>query len=91
MSPRAPHLARRLSKNLIVLRERAGLPQAMVAERAGLCTSQVALLERGARLPRLDTIVKLAGAVEVEPCELLAGMSWRLPGGAKATDTSGLG
>jgi len=26
----------------------------------------------------LDTIVKLGGAVEAEPCELLTGMAWRL-------------
>jgi transcriptional regulator with XRE-family HTH domain len=38
----------------------------------------IALLERGLRSPRLDTIVKLAGALEVEPCELLRGMAWRL-------------
>jgi transcriptional regulator with XRE-family HTH domain len=90
MSPRAPHLARRLGQNLIVLRDRASLSQGMVAERAGLHAQEIALLERGLRLPRLDTIVKLAGAVEVEPCELLAGMSWRLPREAKATNTSGL-
>ena len=37
-----------------------------------------ALIERGQRVPRLDTIVKLAGAVEVEPCVLLVGMAWEL-------------
>jgi hypothetical protein len=36
------------------------------------------LLEHGRRVPRLDTIVKLAGAVELEPCALLMGLAWEL-------------
>jgi len=70
-------LQRRLAENLILLRNRADLSQGMTAERSGLHITQISLLERGLRLPRLDTIIKLAGAVEVEPCELLAGMAWR--------------
>jgi hypothetical protein len=49
-----------------------------LAHRAGLHLTEIGLLERALRLPRLDTIVKLAGAFEVEPCELLTGMAWRL-------------
>ena len=74
----APGLNRRFAENLILLRGRAGLSQERIAERAGLHQTELSLLERGLRLPRLDTIVKLAGAIEVEPCELLAGMTWRL-------------
>jgi len=73
-----PGLNRRFAENLISLRGRAGLSQERTAERAGLHQTELSLLERGLRLPRLDTIVKLAGAIEVEPCELLAGMAWRL-------------
>jgi len=29
-------------------------------------------------LPKLDTIVQLAGAVDAEPCDLLAGLAWDL-------------
>jgi hypothetical protein len=36
------------------------------------------MIEEGRRLPRLDTIVKLGGALEVEPCALLTGMTWKL-------------
>lgn len=76
---RAPAgLRRRFGENLTVLRGRKGLSQERTAERAGVHKTEIGLLERGLRLPRLDTIVKLAGAVEVEPCELLAGMAWRL-------------
>jgi len=74
----APGLNRRFAENLVLLRGRAGLSQERTAERAGLHQTELSLLERSLRLPRLDTIVKLAGAIEVEPCELLAGMTWRL-------------
>ncbi len=66
----------RFGENLIRLRNRVDLSQGETAKRAGLHITEVSLLERGLRLPRLDTVVKLAGAVEAEPCELLAGMIW---------------
>lgn len=72
-------LNRRFAENLFFLRHQIDLSQAATAERAGLHRTEISLLERGLRLPRLDTIVRLGGAVEVEPCELMAGMGWRLP------------
>lgn len=33
-------------------------------------------LERGARLPQLDTVLKLAFALSVPPGELIEGMAW---------------
>jgi transcriptional regulator with XRE-family HTH domain len=71
-------LNHRFAENLILLRTKADLSQQQTAERSGLHPTEISLLERGLRLPRLDTIVKLSGAVEAEPCELLAGMAWRL-------------
>ncbi|MGN6256960.1 MAG: helix-turn-helix domain-containing protein [Solirubrobacterales bacterium] len=76
--PEAAELSRRFGRNLVEFRRRAGLSQEGTAERAGLHRTEVSLIERGRRVPRLDTIVKLAGAVEVEPCALLAGMAWKL-------------
>lgn len=77
-SQAAISLQRRFAENVVLQRDRAGLSQGMAAERSGLHITQISLLERGLRLPRLNTIVKLAGAFEVEPCELLTGMTWRL-------------
>jgi transcriptional regulator with XRE-family HTH domain len=71
-------VAVRFAENLLALRGRAGLSQGGTAERSGLHVTEVGLLERGLRLPRLDTILKLAGALDVEPCVLLAGMEWTL-------------
>ncbi len=74
----AASLNQRFAENLILLRRRSDLSQEKTAERSGLHKTEISLLERGLRLPRLDTIVKLAGAVEVEACELLVGMAWSL-------------
>lgn len=70
--------ARRLGKKVVGFREKRGLTQAATAERAGLDRTEVSLIERGKRVPRLETIVKLAGALEVEPSALLEGMAWKL-------------
>jgi len=67
-----------LGQNLVELRQKRDLTQAATAERAGLHRTEISLIERGQRVPRLDTIVKLAGAVQVEPCALLVGMAWKL-------------
>lgn len=77
-SPQAAEVSRLLSLNLGTFRVRVGLSQQGTAERAGLNRVHIGLIEGGKRLPRLDTIVKLAGAVEVQPCELLNGMAWKL-------------
>jgi transcriptional regulator with XRE-family HTH domain len=74
----AVECARRLGQNVVEFREKRDLTQAVNAERAGLHITEVSLIERGQRIPRLDTIVKLAGALQVEPCALLTGMTWRL-------------
>ena len=71
-------LSRRFARNLVSSRRRSDLSQAETAERAGLHRTEISLLERGLRVPRLDTIVQLAAGVEAEPCDLLVGMAWRL-------------
>lgn len=76
--PEAAELGRRFGRNLVEFRGRAGLSQVATAERAGLRRTEVGLIEAGERLPRLDAIVRLAGALEVQPCALLTGMAWNL-------------
>ncbi len=84
--PQAAEASRLLGQNLIRFRACVGLSQQGTADRAGLHRTHVAMIEEGRRLPRLDTIVKLGGALEVEPCALLMGMAWKLDppkGGSK--------
>ncbi|MBK5218692.1 MAG: helix-turn-helix transcriptional regulator [Thermoleophilia bacterium] len=71
-------VGRRFAENAVSLRRRSELSQAEAAERSGLHRTEISLLERALRLPQLDTIIQLAGAVEVEPCDLLDGMAWNV-------------
>lgn len=45
--------------------------------RASLHRTEIGLLERGARIPRIDTLAKLAGALGVPPADLLDGIEWQ--------------
>jgi transcriptional regulator with XRE-family HTH domain len=69
--------ARRFGENLVRCRKQAGLSQEALGERANLHRTAIGLLERGARVPRIDTLVKLAAALEVSPHDLLDGMVWK--------------
>lgn len=70
-------VAKRFGANLTAQRERAGLSQEDLSFRAALHRTEIGLLERGARIPRIDTLAKLAGALGVTPAELLDGIEWR--------------
>jgi transcriptional regulator with XRE-family HTH domain len=66
----------RYAENLLRLRQRRKLSQEELAVRAAVNRSQISLMESGKRLPRLDTLVKLAGALEVEVPRLVEGIRW---------------
>ena len=66
----------RFAANLRLARENAGVSQ---EELAGMCEihrTEVSLLERGGREPRLGTMVKLAVALGTTPQALCAGIGW---------------
>lgn len=77
LRPETAGVSRRFAENVISLRRLSDLSQLETAERSGLHRTEISLLERGLRVPRLDTIVQIAAGVEAEPCDLLAGMAWR--------------
>jgi transcriptional regulator with XRE-family HTH domain len=56
------------------------MSQEQLSVRASLHRTEISQLERGLRVARIDTLVKLAGSLEVTPGELLAGLEWS-PGG----------
>lgn len=56
----APTLEERFGRNLWRCRRRADLSQEELADRVGLSRTAIYTLELGHRLPRLDTILKLA-------------------------------
>jgi transcriptional regulator with XRE-family HTH domain len=69
-------------KNLVRQRKRAHLSQEELAVRASLHRTAIGQLERGERTARIDTLVKLAGSLDLPPGELLDGMGWT-PGGTR--------
>ena len=75
-------LAERFGSNLRRCRKKAGLSQEEAAIRASLHRTEIGLLERGERTPRIDTAIKLAGAVDVALSDLLKGIAWE-PGEAR--------
>jgi transcriptional regulator with XRE-family HTH domain len=69
-------IAERFGANLVRCRKAADLSQEQLGFLASLHRTEVGMLERGIRLPRIDTLVKLAGALEASPNELLEGIAW---------------
>jgi len=67
-------VARRFADNLARCRERADITQEELGLRAGVHRTQVGRLERAERMPRIDTLVKLADALSVSPADLMEGI-----------------
>jgi transcriptional regulator with XRE-family HTH domain len=64
-----------LGSNLRRHRRSAGLSQERLAELCELHRTEIGLLERGERSPRLETLVTLARGLELSsPCDLLEGI-----------------
>lgn len=61
--------------NLRAQRVKRALSQEALGYAAGMHRTEVSLLERAARDPRLATIVRLARALEVVPADLLDGIN----------------
>ena len=72
--------AKRLGKNLWSARRRAGYSQEDLGALACLHRTEVGMVENGERLPRIDTLMKLAAALEVQLEALVEGIEWLPPG-----------
>ena len=69
-------LERSVGSNLRRLRKQHGYSQEALAERAEVHRTEVGLVERGERDPGSNMIMKLAGALGVDPGALLAGAAF---------------
>lgn len=65
--------AKIVGENLRRHRRKAGLSQDDVAWRSGLHRTEVSLIELGKRTPRVDTLVRFAGAIGITPAEAFKG------------------
>ncbi len=64
-------LADIVSQNILATREVKKLTQAALAKKAKVSVSYVSMLERGMRVPPLDTVEIIAKALGVPPLDLL--------------------
>jgi transcriptional regulator with XRE-family HTH domain len=66
----------RISDNLRAARLRQRMSQEEVARRAGLHRTEIGKLENRERLPRIDSAVKLATALDIPVDQLVDGVTW---------------
>jgi transcriptional regulator with XRE-family HTH domain len=71
--------ARAFGEKLAHFRAIAGISQEELGHLSAIHRTQISALEKGHKQPRLDTIIKIAGALEVDPCELIKGLRWTPP------------
>jgi transcriptional regulator with XRE-family HTH domain len=80
----------RFGENLLRIRQARKLSQENLADRAGIHRTQISLLESGRRQPLLETVVRLAGALDVPVETLFEGILWEPsamgPGRFRVTD-----
>lgn len=75
----------RFGENLLRIRQARKLSQENLADSAGVHRTQISLLEGGRRQPLLETLVRLAGALDVPVEALLEGILWEPDAGGPGT------
>jgi transcriptional regulator with XRE-family HTH domain len=76
-APPTPEMKACFGQNLARCREGAEVSQEELSFRASIHRTEVSLLERGERMPRVDTALRIAGSLGVPLDELVAGLEWR--------------
>jgi len=70
-------VATRFGENLRRVRKGVGISQEELGLRSSLHRTEIGLLERGARVPRIDTMIKIASGLGIRiDSPLLEGISW---------------
>jgi transcriptional regulator with XRE-family HTH domain len=67
---------KRFGENLLRVRQARRLSQESLAELAGIGRDQISIIENGRRKPGVETVVRLAGALEVSTESLFEGIRW---------------
>lgn len=70
-------IAAQFGDNLIRQRKLADLSQDELSVRASVHRTEISQIERGLRVPRIDTLVKLAASLDVNAGDLLEGIVWQ--------------
>jgi transcriptional regulator with XRE-family HTH domain len=66
----------RFATNLRKARQKRGISQEELGYMCDLHRTEISLLERGGREPRMGTVVKLAGSLDTTPDKLFEGVAW---------------
>lgn len=83
----AKDVSRPLGARLRALRDARGLTQAQLAEKVGISWHFVSSIERAEKGAPINTLAKLAAALDVTLSELFLGVDKALPREAKRLDT----
>jgi transcriptional regulator with XRE-family HTH domain len=84
---RSEEVAVKFGRNLFRCRRRAAMSQEELGALASLHRTEIGMLEQGTRLARVDTLMKLAGALSISPLELLDGIHWTPASSAEGSFT----
>ena len=76
-------LADNVSHNIFTTRQAKNLSQAALAKKSKISVSYVSMLERGMRVPPLETLETLAKALGVPPLDLLQRPAGKAAGRAR--------
>ncbi len=71
-----PTPAQMMAENIRRLKQERGVSLSEIARHAEIHHTHVSLILRGKRMVQIDTIVKVVGALEAEPADLLRGIVW---------------
>lgn len=74
--PPSDELRQRYGANLARCRERSGISQEELWFRSEVHATSLSAMERGLRIPRIDTFLRLTGALGVAPNDLVEGIVW---------------
>jgi transcriptional regulator with XRE-family HTH domain len=77
MEETARHVAGIVGPRIRRIRRAQGMSQETLGHLAEVNHhGPISKIEHGEQLPRIDTLIKLAGGIGVSPCELLDGIIW---------------
>lgn len=72
-------VAEQLGLNLRKIRRRADMSQDDLARKSGVHHTEISLLERGGRIPRLDTAIRVLESTGGDARDLVEGVGWEGP------------
>lgn len=70
-------IAARFGDNLVRCRRLADISQDELSVRASVHRTEISQIERGLRVPRVDTLAKLMASLDVSADELMEGIAWQ--------------